>query len=271
MSAFSTSETRHIPPPTLAQAALRNLVIVLIPIVLLVGGAVAYGIERKPVYTSTAQLGVGGVNLPLQAISGYSVAVAQLAVTYARSVDAPQIVEPAARQAGVTPADAVRDLSATPVEGSAVIRVSAETKDAGQAQRLADGAADALAAYAARLNRNNPDTPRLLRQFVADSRAVRDATTAVGKAKSAAERKSAQTSLAVAKLRQQTDGALYQQSQSGGGSTTLVRKIAPAAAATSDRSSMLQRYVIAALIAGALIGGGLAMARESSRRRRLAR
>src|SRR6476661_10269991 len=117
VSRFPPREVGHVPPPTLADAVLRNLLIVLVPIVLLVGGAVAYGLHRKPVYTSTAQLGVGGVNLPLQAISGYSVAVSQLAVTYARSVAAPQVIVPAAKQAGMTPAEAVTKISATPIEG----------------------------------------------------------------------------------------------------------------------------------------------------------
>ena len=267
---FSTAPVNP-PRPTLAQAALRNLPLVLLPLILLVGGAVAYGLTRSPKYTSVAQLNVGGVNLSVQAIPGYTPAVSQLAVTYARSLDATAVIGPVASKTGLSQRTIVSLVSAAPVEGSSVVRISANSPNAAQAERLADATADALVVYAGQLTRTNPDTPRLLKQFVADSKALRDATTALSRARTPKARADAQTRADVAKLRQQTDSALYAQSQSGGSATSLVQKIAPAAAATSDRDSVLERFVVAALVGGGLIGVGLALARENAvRRRRLA-
>src|SRR4051794_31748049 len=203
----------YVPRLTPLQAVRRHLALVLLPVVVFAGVAVAYGVTRTPVYSSTAQLNVGGVNLSVQSIPGYAVAVTQLADAYSRAADATPVVRVVARRTGMRPDAVIRDVSVTPVERSPVIRVAAQGKTAGAAQRLANAQADALAAYARTLNRANPDTPRLLRRYVADSRSVARAAAALGGARTAADRERAATRLAVARLQRQTDQFLYQQSK----------------------------------------------------------
>src|SRR3954451_13961439 len=78
------------------EAILRSLPLVILPMLLLVGGAVAYGLKRDPVYTSEARLNVGVLSLTTQTIPGYTTAVQQLAVSYSRAIDATQVVSPVA-------------------------------------------------------------------------------------------------------------------------------------------------------------------------------
>jgi hypothetical protein len=249
----------HQPPRlTLAQAVQSHLAVVLLPVVILTGAGVALGLARSPTYRSDAQLNVGGVNLTVQSLPGYSVGVAQLASAYARTIGAAQVAGPAAHAAGVSRADLLDDVSATPVEGTGVIRIHAEAPTAEQAQRMANAVANALVAHAATLNRVNPDKTRLRAAFGADSRALH-------------ARESAQLRVDLARLQRQTDGVLYQQSQAGNASTSLVQKLAPATPATSDRTTMLERFVAAGLLAGFIIGVALAVARANAlSRRRLA-
>jgi capsular polysaccharide biosynthesis protein len=252
------------------QAVRRHIALVLVPILVFVGAAVAYAQARTPVYSSDAQLNVGGVNLTVQSIPGYAVAVTQLAVAYSRAADATPVVRVVARRTRMKPDAVVQSVSVTPVERSPVIRVDARAKTATKAERLANAEADVLASYARTLNRTNPDTKRLLRRYVADSSRVSKATAALGNAKTSDDRDRARTRLAVARLEQQTDQFLYQQSKAGDATTSLVRKLAAASPAQSDRASVMQRAILAALLAGLLVGVGLAIARsESEMRRRL--
>jgi capsular polysaccharide biosynthesis protein len=255
------------PRLTVVQAVQRNLLLFLAPIVILAGAAFAYAKVRDPVYSSDAQLNVGGVNLTTQTIPGYTVAVAQLAVAYARSVDATPVLNSVSKRAGISPLEAAQQMSATPVEQTPVVRIHATGSTPQQAQVVANATADALVRYAVSLNRANPDTPRLLNRFVADSRRLRVATVAVSNAKSAAARDRAQTAADVALLQQRTDAALYGQSVAGDAATSLVQKLAPASLPQSDRTSVFQRLFLGAILAGALIGVGLALARAHSQSR----
>jgi uncharacterized protein involved in exopolysaccharide biosynthesis len=260
----------YVPRLTPLQAVRRHLALVLLPILVFVGAAVAYAQTRTPVYSSDAQMNVGGVNLTVQSIPGYAVAVTQLATAYSRAADARPVVRAVARRTHMRPDDVVRNVSVTPVERSPVIRVNAKANTPARAERLANAEADALASYARTLNRTNPDTPRLLHRYIADSKRVAKAVASLRNANTSADRDRAGTRLAVARLQRQTDQFLYQQSKAGGATTSLVRKLAPASPATSDRSSVMQRAILAALVAGLLVGVGLAVARaENSTRRRL--
>lgn len=259
------------PRLTVVQAVQRNLPLALAPIVVLVVAALAIAKLRDPVYSSDAQLNVGGVTLTVQSIPGYSVAVAQLAVAYSRSVDATPVVMKVARRTGLSPAEVMRSMSATPVEQTPVIRIHATAPNPQQAQLIANATGDALVAYASTLQSANPDTPRLLRRYVSDSRRLRDANAAIGRARGA-ERRRAQTRADLALLQQRTDALLYQASVAGDSATSLVRKLAPASVPKSDRSAFFQQLLLAALLAGGLIGVGLAMAQAHAEgRRRLVR
>lgn len=252
------------PQLTVLQATLRNLPIVLLPVILLVGAAVAIGLIRSPEYTSEARLSVGGLNLTRQSIPGYTTAVQQLAVAYSRAIAATGVVGPVAKHLRLSPADVVDQVSATPIQGSPVVRVIAHSDSPREAVRLADASADSVVRYADQLNSGTSQSQPLLRRYIAASRAMRKAQSTSARLKPGSKRwRVAQTRQDIARLRLQTSGALYGQSQVGQATTNLVQKLAPASAATSDRSSVLERLAAGGLIAGLLIGVGLAVLRAN--------
>jgi hypothetical protein len=261
------------PPPRVARLGLieslrRHFLVALLPVVVFAAAAVALGLHRSPTYTSEARVNVGGLNLTQQTLPGYTTAVQQLAVAYARSIDAAGIVTPVARQVGETPAQVAGSLSATPVQGSPVITIQATGASAAQAQRIADLGTDGLIAYALTLNRGDDVAGSLLGRYEQASTGFRKAEAALGNAKGARARNVAETRVDTARLKMQTLGYLYQQSQVGQANGQLVQKLAPADPATSDRRKVLKDYLAAALIAGLLAGAGLAVARGNAVARR---
>ena len=252
------------PAPRLGilEAILRSLPLVILPVLLLVGGAVAYGLTRAPNYTSEARLNVGGLSLTTQTIPGYTTAVQQLAVSYSRAIDARAVLTPVARQFQLTPLEVANRVSATPVEGSPVIRVRATSKDAQLARRLADAVSTSVINYAIALNKGSAQSKRLFEDFKAATKQMQDAGARAQQEKPGSKRfKAWKTREDIARLRAQTAGALYQRSVSGQATLNLVQKLAPAAPATSDRNSVLQQFIAGGLIAGLLIGVGLAILR----------
>jgi capsular polysaccharide biosynthesis protein len=243
-------------------AILRSLPLVILPMLLLVGGAVAYGLTREPTYTSESRLNVGGLSLTTQTLPGYTTAVQQLAVAYSRAIDATPVVTPVANRFQLSSAEVASRVSATPIQGSPVIRVRATAKEASQARRLSDAVANSLINYAVRLNSHSPRTDQLFRDYKAASKQVQEAS---AKARLYGPKdpryRAAKTREDIARLRAQTAAALYQQSISGQATLNLVQKLAPAAPATSDRDSVLQQFAAGGLIAGLLIGVGLAVLR----------
>jgi capsular polysaccharide biosynthesis protein len=246
------------------EAILRSLPLVILPVLLLVGGAVAYGLSRSPTYTSEARLNVGGLGLTTQTIPGYTTAVQQLSVAYSRAIDAPSVVKPVARKFKLTQRDVANRVSATPIQGSPVIRVRATSKHADQARRIADATATSLVNYAIDLNRGSADSKRFYNDFKKATREVQNAgATAQGLKPGSAKYKAAKTREDIARLNAQTAGALYQRSIAGQSTLNLVQKLTPAAPATSDRDSVLQQFIAGGLIAGLLIGIGLAVLRAN--------
>lgn len=243
----------------------RHWVIALVPIVLLVGGAAALGLTRDAEYESEARLNVGGLNLTQQAIEGYTHAVQQLAVAYARAIHATGVVDPAAREARVPPAEIVDSVSATPIQGSPIISIRATDETPEQAVRKADAAAEALTGYAVELNSGRDVGDGLLRRYRSAAAEYRSARLALDRApRRGRRRETLETRVDTAKLKRDTLGFLYGQSQAGQATVHLVQKLAPAGAATSDRDEVLQNYLAAGAIAGLLIGVGLAMARANA-------
>ena len=255
---------------TVLTAVRRHFIVALLPVVLLVGAAVAFGLQRDPTYTSEARLNVGGLNITRQSTEGYVTAVQALAVAYSRAVHAEGVIRPVARKSGRTPLYVVKHVGANPIQGSPVVRVVAVGKDSAEVVRLADLTADSLVDYAIELNAGRSTSKRMLKRFLADAKRLERIN---AKRDRAAKRNSdnlraLNTQSQVAELRMRTAGALYQQSQVGQAETELVQKLAPAARPTNDRKSVLQEYAAGAALAGILIGVGLAVARANALARR---
>jgi uncharacterized protein involved in exopolysaccharide biosynthesis len=246
------------------EAIRRSIPLVILPVLLLVGAAVAYGLYREPTYTSEARLNVGGLNLTTQTLAGYTTAVQQLAVAYSRAIDATPVVDPVARKLDLSAEDVARRVSATPIEGSPVIRVRATAKNGPAARKLADATAGSLVKYAIELNTGSEQSARLLRNFRAETRRMEAAGARAQRLGLDNKRyKALKTREDIARLKAQTAGALYQRSVAGQATRNLVQKLAPAAPATSDRNSVLQQFIAGALVGGLLIGVGLAVLRAS--------
>lgn len=253
-------------PPQLGllQAVRRSLPLVILPVLLLAAGAAAYGLLRDPTYTSEARLNVGGLALTQQSIDGYTGAVAQLAVAYSRAINATGVVTPVANEFGLDPEETAGRISATPLQGSPVIRVIATGKDEAETQALADAAADSLVKYAFDLNSGADEGDRLLRRYVAASRDYRRASLEAARLdQSDRRRRGPQVRADIARLKQTVAGTLYQQALAGQATINLVQKLAPAAPPSSDREKVLQQALAGALIAGLLIGIGLAVWRTN--------
>ncbi|HEX8053491.1 MAG TPA: hypothetical protein VF517_10905 [Thermoleophilaceae bacterium] len=254
----------------LLQALRRHWPLAVLPVLLLVGAAIAIGLQREPEYESESRLNVGGLNLTQQSIEGYTTAVQALAVSYSRAIDATPVTEPAADELGLTPGEVADRISATPIQGSPVIRVIAKGDDAAETVRLADAAGDNLVDYAEELNSGGSQSGRLLKRFRAASRELRAIGTDLRRARRRnsrnVERLEARED--IARLEQQVAGTLYQNAQAGQATIGLVQKLAPATRAKSDRDDYLRQLVAGGAIGGLLIGIGLAVWRGNAVARR---
>jgi hypothetical protein len=177
-------------------------------------------------------------------------------------------VRPVAKEAGVSRAQVREAISATPIQGSPIISVRATASEPKEAVQLADAAADSLVAYAVELNSGRQLSSDLLDRYRSAASQFRRARIELARAPAGGRREAVETRVDTAKLKRDTLGFLYSQSQAGQATVHLVQQLAPAAAATSDRDKVLKDYVAAALIAGLLIGVGLAVAQANAVARR---
>ena len=250
------------------EAMLRHPFLAILPVLLAVGAAVYFGIERDPVYTADARISVGRADVPAYTLQNVVIGNSTLAAGYARAIDAPAVLRAAAREAGIGPNDARARLEASPIPGSTLIRVEAEGPSEEASIALANAGSEALVAYVTRLNEEQ-DPSDLLDEY-------RRARTRVGRLERrlaalnrreeppAAQIRRLQLDLEVASLEAST---LNQQYRGARANTiaSLLQVIAPADAAESDERSWLQRLILLAAAAGLLIGITLALLRANIR------
>src|SRR3954470_20607781 len=121
----------------------RHKLLAALPLIFLAVFAVAYGMRRDPTYTAEARVGVGGLDLAQPgALNGFSDATETLAATYSRVITADDVIEPLAKDLHITPSAARGRISASPVPGSSIIRVSATGLSAGAAVTTANAASE---------------------------------------------------------------------------------------------------------------------------------
>lgn len=262
------------PAVTLGRAMLWNWWIVILAVV--VCGAIGAGVAllRTPEYTATARLAVGRIDVSSPgALSGFAVATEALATGYSRTANARVVAESVSRKTGIAVDDVQDNVTATPVAKSPVFRVEATSADSEQAVELANASSTALIRYAARLNRDDPDSRRLYRQYRAANRErqasirVRDDARAEAEARpspAAADRvTAAQADVEADALRVDALETAYTASVQSQTATDLVQVISPATDAQSDRRSFLMIFTFIGAMAGLVLGAGIAYARES--------
>jgi capsular polysaccharide biosynthesis protein len=268
---------------SLTEAIRRYWPLVLLPVVLLVAIGATVGLVRDPTYTAEARLAVGRIDVSEPgALSGFAEATQSLASAYSRAVRAEQVVNRVARDARESP-DYVRDhVSASPVPESPVITMEGTGDSEAVAVRLANTASTELINYVERLNRTNPDSPRLLDEL---RRAVERRNTLeslADEAGDAFEESGSDTDRAafdelrgrveIADVRVDALRDAYSDSQQGRGTTSLLQVQTRAIDASNDRMSVFQLLVGIGLLGGLVIGLGLAVMRAQGaiRRTRLA-
>lgn len=250
------------------EAGLRHPGLVLLPLVLLVIAAVAFGLLRSPVYSSEARINVGDADVPAFALQGVVIGNQTLAAGYARTIVAEPVVRQAAQTSGLDPADVRSRLSASPIPGSTLIRVESEGTSEQEAVGLANDGAGALIGYVRRLNRESGDSDVLARFRVAET-AVQAALSEV----QAQERRGrppttlpqARLELKLARLEAQRLSNRYQSVGGDQDLRNLLQLVAPAARADSDFGSTLQRLLLVAVAAGLALGLSLALLKANRR------
>lgn len=272
-----THPDRLAPVSPLAALARRWYVGVPLAVLGLLAG-IQYAAAGGVTYTAEARLVVGSDELAAYEVPGYAAASEQLAANYSRYLG----VREAQGQLRFTLQgfEGITAVRASPIPDSSVIRVEV----AGQSQRAALGAADAVADYLRDLvNRGASDRDALLQTYaelsatVGRARAEQQASSAqLGRAVStgqdaavpALQRRlaAAETSLASATLRQQAVANQFFSTTSTG--SNELRDLGPAVVSGDDRSTRAQRYGVLGLGLG--LGLGLLAAVTLERRRRRA-
>ena len=276
------------PSPTVGEAAMRNWALILACAIVFGGLGIAAGVGRDPVYTSTATLSVGQNDLTVQSIPGFAVGGEAVAASLSRSVRAPEVLVPAARKLGVTPAEAAGHVYATTIPQSTLFTIGATGDSASEAAAYANAASAAMVAYGRR--DGSQRSRRLLESYQevtaelnsAKRRLARarrsaeaaDIAAAIGVTETPADSSSAtiarlQAEIAVLELRQETSATRYRDDQSQRDFGALVERVTPAMGATSDRDEKVQLFGGLGVLAGLCIGLALAVMRTAWRRRQL--
>jgi uncharacterized protein involved in exopolysaccharide biosynthesis len=240
--------------------ALQRFWLVLILMTLLGAGAgVLYGLSAEPNYTAEARLSVGRVDVPTQAIPGYATAALTLADAYSRAIISKKVVDPIERKTGLSTSEVLDRVTAAPIPETATVRVFAEAGTASEAVEVVNASARSLVRYVRNLNRDNPDSKRLLEQFNDASKKYGEARSALKREGSSAE---AEAKVKTAQLQVSTLGSLYTASQAGQASPNTLQVLALAAGAESDRSSTTQQAVLVGAVIGLMLGALLALGLE---------
>lgn len=247
----------------------------LLPVLVLVGGAVALGLLREPVHTASSRLSVQVAAGGPAALAGSVTAAGKLASSYSRAIEAEPVVDDVARRASLSP-QKVRDrISATQVPDTPVITVSATGGRERQAVALANLAAQGLQDYVSGLREPLLGGDRLLGKFgdavsryeaaLENQQQLKAVVESTGSKRKAAE---ANAALELARVDTQTAllerDVLRQNYLTGRGLYTApVDVIARASSATSDFAARLQLLILIGFAAGIAVGALLATMRAN--------
>jgi len=255
--------------PTLigpVEAVLRHPYLALLPVVVLIGVALAVTLARSPQYTAEARLNVGRIDVPAYTLPGVIYGNQSLAQSYARAITAPAVVNSATRAVNISGSTARSRLTATPVPQSTVIRVDATGASEESAIALANAAGKGLTTYVIKLNQN-AQANTILGDFQRAQRDVDAAQRRLGSAQrsgSAATAQQAQLTLQTAQLKASTLEQRYRFESGNEAPPNLVQMLSPATTATSDFSSRLQEVLLIGLVAGVVVGLALALLRANA-------
>jgi capsular polysaccharide biosynthesis protein len=253
-------------------AFVRHPFMTLIPMLLVVGAAVAIGLARLPTYTAEARVNVGRINVPAFTLQGVIQGNQTLAASYSRAITAPTVVNAASRATKISPQEATARLSASPVAESTLIRVEATGHAQARAVALANAASRALIRYVAVLNQTS-GTEQLLARYGQADRVANLAQRRLNRANRIyAHQKNNRTRNAVvqatvafdkAKLFATQLAGVYSSSLSEAPGSNLLQLETPAVSASSDASSVLTILILIGAAAGLVLGLALSLLRAN--------
>src|SRR3954468_16068848 len=102
-------------PATLVEAVRRHWILVVVPALLCLAGAIAFGFAREPNYTAESRLVVGQVDSDTGGLSGFVATTQSLATAYSRAIDAPGVTRPVSRATRVKADNVPSHLSASAI------------------------------------------------------------------------------------------------------------------------------------------------------------
>jgi hypothetical protein len=250
------------------EAFLRHPFLTLLPVLLLVGGAVYFGTTRDAKYTAHARITVGRTDVPAAILQNAAFGNQVVAGTYARGIAAPPVIRATARRIGLTPGVTRKRLTASTVPESTLIDVQGVGSSADGATALANAGANALIRYVGRIA-SSDDAKRLLRQYRVAQAEVRRLEVRVQQLRRS--KKADSTTIARAQLHVDTADLeatqlanLYRAEttadETAGAHLTL---LAPAGEAKSDFRSVLEQLIAIAVAAGLVLGFGFALLRTN--------
>jgi hypothetical protein len=273
---------RMVPHVGVLEALRRHWFVAIVPLLAILGAAVALGLTRRPVYTAKVSLSVGKLAVTnVAAIPGLVDASRALASNYSRAIYGTAVSKDAARRLRTTPAEVVAHVSATPVPDSNLFRVTGTASTAANAVAYANVTSSSLVAYLRRLSAtaagDNGVFVRFQRVALTYSRRREEEQTLKRRLgprpgpSDQARISHAEALTQTALLRREGLRLAYQTTQQAGTTTIPVQILAPATSATSDRNSKLQLFVFIGLLAGLASGTALAILRGNRVARRLIR
>ena len=254
------------PRPRIAgplEAFLRHPFVALLPAILLVAGAVFLGIQRDPEYEAQARITVGNTNVNPFLLQEVVAGNQAIAASYARAIAARPVAVAAARDAGISPAQAADRLEATQVVGSTLIQVEGKGRSSRGAVALANAGAQALIGYVRRVNRSN-EPQRLFKEYQRAQAAARRAerrTINLLRSSKRESRESTEAKVAqdLARLKAEDLAQRYRAASVESAAASRLTLIAPAAEADSDRRDVLEQLLIVGTVGGLVLGFALAL------------
>src|SRR6185503_13618714 len=84
-------------PPSPIQAVARHPLIALLPVILLIGAAIAVADRREPTFSAESRVAIGSFSPSEQTAPGAAFAGTQFAAAYSRAITAEDVVRPVAK------------------------------------------------------------------------------------------------------------------------------------------------------------------------------
>jgi len=257
-------------PPSPFEAVLAHPLLTLLPVIVLAAAAAFAGLQREPVFTSEAKLGVGALAPGGGDASGTTEANEQLAATYSRAIGSADVVRPVARKLRLPRGEVKSRLSSTPIADSPLFTVEATGSSAREAERLAGTTTGSMITFVGKLAGTRGGDRSELDRYREAQIAALEAEDAVEEAEGGAAEARAEAALETANLRVRALRAAFVERTRTTGGGTPVRVVNGADGASDDRIRKLRLFVVSGVLAGLVLGVALATLRAARQQRRRA-